>query len=960
MRKEIWLVSGLVLLCVVPSFPQLPGAKKNPSSITPTTQKQATPPNQNDASVQSKVTDGKYFIEVVTLTPNRVSQPSCADYLPEGENRWISAPEVARLVGAPIPFSVVPRGNRELLIYSNRSLCGDDKARLKDLENSISTLSNLRKFEIELAIPHNRNLGDLGSKIASLNYSQFSVQAVGPDQIRVSADSAPECEIWKQFLTDVRDLAWRAHPVSPVERVFYSNATDVAAILNKAAAGGSTSKLNSAGADSPGTPGGGQRDNSAPARDGSASAGSRESSAKTGGGQGKAGAGATATGAGAGKTDDEDAANGGSKDSDKLSPAQAANPGGSGQSGQKSPPVLPSASGTPDMLVYSEPVPGDDDVVDEGRRMVAMLDLPRPEMIVNVWTTQASTSDKTSAGHAIDRVRDQVADFNQRLQAAVMRGWEVIARYAAAPAAFYDEAFYKYIAYRYIADSPPISVTKTNHSVAKDYLEFRNRVTLDDATRDAWGVCPIDRYCLGYTAIFHPVKPRLTDLLLAVIAAADGKAQAVASEALDAMEGGGSKPARQANCLETDLKGYEQGPGPLFECFRDAASVYLIPESLALLRSSLANFLFHYKTAIQYPHEFSSYDLGQSAQAVNTTLHPMVDAFNADLRAFQSKLESQITRADETVCGRGKAVGDAAKCFQDNGIVTVRTVSGNETIVNTATQSYLDVTTAPTVAQLLNSMKQAAGNVPAVIGNNLGSGAAATLTGALNAMESTSSKIGRGLKVDFVPRSLPGASAAEIDVTLSVGETAEPALYTAGQASNTNDELSRVARHNTQTKMRVNSLNIFEVSSLSAQLLRARTRFPLLPLPGVEIPYIGSLVGIPRRPASEYHSSIAVLSALVVPTAADLAYGMRFSSDSIVQSETAGAQCSAVKPGPSDCTYRSPVSAADLGHDIWSFHRAMVACIATGMKSVAPHWSGSDQTAVCQHLTFAGLPSDAR
>jgi hypothetical protein len=214
--------------------------------------------------------------------------------------------------------------------------------------------------------------------------------------------------------------------------------------------------------------------------------------------------------------------------------------------------------------------------------------------------------------------------------------------------------------------------------------------------------------------------------------------------------------------------------------------------------------------------------------------------------------------------------------------------------------------------------------------------------------------------VDLVPRSLPGASAAEINVILNVDETGDPALYTAGQASNANDDLSRVARHDTQTKMRIDSLRIFEVSSLSAQLLRARTRFPLLPLPGLEIPYVGSLVGIPRRPAAEYHNSIAVLSAMVVPTAADLAYGTRFASDRIVQSGTSGAKCPADPSVDKNCTFRAPASTGDFGDDIWEFNRAMVGCFATGMKSAEPFWDTAPSTAACKDITFDKVPAAAK
>ena len=70
-------------------------------------------------------------------------------------------------------------------------------------------------------------------------------------------------------------------------------------------------------------------------------------------------------------------------------------------------------------------------------------------------------------------------------------------------------------------------------------------------------------------------------------------------------------------------------------------------------------------------------------------------------------------------------------------------------------------------------------------------------------------------------------------------------------------------------------------SGLPVIVQLSRSRFPLLP-PLVEIPYIGTVAGIPIPGAKEYHTGTAVLSAMVVPTAADIAYGIRFLHDRVV------------------------------------------------------------------------------
>jgi hypothetical protein len=64
----------------------------------------------------------------------------------------------------------------------------------------------------------------------------------------------------------------------------------------------------------------------------------------------------------------------------------------------------------------------------------------------------------------------------------------------------------------------------------------------------------------------------------------------------------------------------------------------------------------------------------------------------------------------------------------------------------------------------------------------------------------------------------------------------------------------------------------------SASLRRKNRSFPLLP-PFVELPYIGSLVRLPLAADPTFHRSFAVASAIVVPTAADLAFGIPFLGD---------------------------------------------------------------------------------
>jgi hypothetical protein len=140
----------------------------------------------------------------------------------------------------------------------------------------------------------------------------------------------------------------------------------------------------------------------------------------------------------------------------------------------------------------------------------------------------------------------------------------------------------------------------------------------------------------------------------------------------------------------------------------------------------------------------------------------------------------------------------------------------------------------------------------------------------LNAYQSTTAQIGRTLNFQVTPRSLSTASAAEIAVYLGADEAPSGTTYSGGPQGGASPSTSRVTNHDITTRIRVESVKLFELSSFSAILQRSRSRFPLLP-PFVEIPYIGTFAGIPIPGAKEYHSSTAVMSAMVLPTEADIA-----------------------------------------------------------------------------------------
>jgi len=656
----------------------------------------------------------------------------------------------------------------------------------------------------------------------------------------------------------------------------------------------------------------------------------------------------------------------------------------------------------PDLLVYSDTNPGDDAQIEERNRILAQLDLPRPEMILTAWVTQNSSVSPQAMGAFGNMVKGLVADYDHEFENVVLRGWQSVKEQSAVEG-YFNESFRSYIEDRFVADTFKKNALGGGLQGLSQAFLNQSQAEMADPVypmrRTNLRICERNRYCLGYDNLFRPLKPALTDLLLTMIAAQ--QPVLAANNAIAAVEGGAapalketmcdmgdievrrrchaiwsildldhvSPPPGPPSCAERDFRGILGSllnlaePRVYLECFKQEADRLLAIESgdsppygAGLMRAAVADFLFNYKMSQQYPHEFAAYDLSHSADALNNALSPLIDAFNRDLWSYQlfvrADMQYRVQRLNSTTderCCAKRLFGLDKPSFFNDGLVTVRTISGQSTSVSTTSQSYLNSSAAPQLAALLSSLSGSSAPAtnstsattattatttsspaPASVGPFGGYGA---LVAALANYQTTFAQIGRQLSFAATPRSLSTASSAEIAVTLNADESAGGPLYTGGGASDPSVNTSRVANHDTTTRVRVDSIKLFEVSSFSAIVERSHSRFPLLP-PFVEIPYIGTFAGIPLGSVKEFHSSAAIISAYVVPTAADIANGLRFVSDLVVDGLNPG-PCSfyrgAAGPDvPNACLFRKMLSLRDLGtQSLSEFNKNMIRCLAT-------------------------------
>jgi hypothetical protein len=640
-----------------------------------------------------------------------------------------------------------------------------------------------------------------------------------------------------------------------------------------------------------------------------------------------------------------------------------------------------------DMLILSGASTGNEGAVDELKRIVAVLDLPRPELALNLWSVQVSSKKLEDVNRNAGMIRETVNTYNALLGDSYDRGWRVItflkkslkdefanARKNKAPASgqgaspgsagsynWLNPSFSDYVGKRFITCSPFYAGEKKDSQLcfAEDLQPAADPPT-GALTRDFLHACRSGEYCLGYTFAFDPIKASLTNLLFALAAAKDpaplaekivtcmespeekcgereGEKLVTREQELSALKEQGQacrfelepeegckakpperpEPPQRIDCEFSDRKGYQEDQKQLeqasisgsnkdsgqqprasgklhFACFgEELHNVFGSSRKTGLMRAAIADFLFHYKMSVEYPHDFVAYDLSHSADTLDSYFHPLLSAYNRDVAALLRFLQ------ENKILTTGS--------FASEGIVSVSVISGNPASVDAKTANSFESTTPFTIAEFLNQLKSAESNTPALLKNNLTAEEANAIVAAFNVQKPTTISIGRDLSLTATAYSLATGSAADLKVTMASKDDGQPQQTFPSSGTKNDINPSRVASHTVDTIVRVESTKLFELSSLSAQLSYRGNSYPV-PIIG-ELPWIGPAFRWPGTVHKGFHRSFAIISAVIVPNAADLALGMPFTGDRML-AIPAAKLCKATSPKKCD-TPASPCDEKD-------------------------------------------------
>jgi hypothetical protein len=629
-----------------------------------------------------------------------------------------------------------------------------------------------------------------------------------------------------------------------------------------------------------------------------------------------------------------------------------------------------SDNGTNDLLQILPPLPGQRDYAGDVARTIALLDLPRPQVAMQVWsyqiTAEVNPKKVYTSGNNLQRpqtgsdnakeistkMADAVKDANFRMRLALQNGIARVYDEARNNGDFFDPAF-------------------------KNYLTNKYEQCVQS-----------DKYCLGYYDALQVPNgdssiardASLGRLLLFIAAASDNEysgANRLHKLILDGMNDPSlvfNAPAFSAVCDPSSLS---------FDRFQQELETLVETSNLRTLRAAFLDFFFQYKWTLNYPKDFVPYDLQQSAHRLDDLFQPLVQAFNDDIDDYVQ------TCLDVVTVGRHSKAG-----LSSFGTARVTALSGTPAVVSGQISNYFDITQTPalsTVAQALlggsgsntggggnsnNSSKSSGagggsdssgttsnstGSTGGAGGNNTkggngGSGsklaatvgdffaanevAAAVAAANIISPQQVTTQLARGMSLSITPISLDTASSAELNVNFSVNEPDAPQSVDSQTAKH--DLLNRVANHTVNTKVRVESLRLFDLSTFSMKISHPQTptclpsfddgtwgkvgtvavNIPFAPVCAVwrsvfgSMPVANRLFSWPQNPKLLDNRSVVVVRAVVVPTAMDLGLSLRFEGDRVVD--------------PLTNSKISLNSTRQLDGRARPFHKQMIYCVVNG------------------------------
>jgi len=303
-------------------------------------------------------------------------------------------------------------------------------------------------------------------------------------------------------------------------------------------------------------------------------------------------------------------------------------------------------------------------------------------------------------------------------------------------------------------------------------------------------------------------------------------------------------------------------------------------------RVAIVGFAEEYQKMVVSPSGFSPYYLERTRDVLDAQVKSALQALYDDVqRLYMEPLLKDIRqKAPEPARGGVSLVGNTS----------ITCLDGFPARVTGKAISYFDITPPPAIDAA--SLKRAE-EIEKALGGFLGGEgtAAGAVTGALPATKLISlllalgeqpqvwSELTSGITLEVTPHVNSSGDTAELELYVKVG-TEAPKVHDEKQPARL-DPVSRIETHEvgrsgeqdeggdsgakaSGVQTRVASLDILTLSTFAVQTSHPKPDF-VFPILG-RIPYLGQIFRCPRRPSRKHHESMILVNATIIPSAMDL------------------------------------------------------------------------------------------
>ena len=485
----------------------------------------------------------------------------------------------------------------------------------------------------------------------------------------------------------------------------------------------------------------------------------------------------------------------------------------------------------------------------ELQRIIATLDLPRERVNLDMWGIVISGDNPREMANVMREVNQEIAQTQRLLR----------------------ETYRKLIEFSRKGDS---KIDPTYKRLLEDTL--------------------------GYTTALDADRPYLsmTDILLRINAAEDPakKYNEVAEKLCLLFQGDdyqdyitslqkhakkGKTPIPFENFVRLDLLQNPQSSQPAKNdpskpsCKGNIEDVEFAKEENLRRRRAVLDFALQYANLRNNPDNFDPQSLQQSAETLNSLLDPLVEAINQDV----SDLFIQPTlERIQAIVRKYRHVQ-----YAEVGKTRVATLNGSKSTVASKSVSTFEGNPPLRLNELLQEVNAVSANtegvvpdIPITVGaQTIPAKLLVDVVAALSKDTSTWRELTSGISLDVTPSVLYNSASAELDIDFTIGPKDVTAEIERNSGENAR-KLSRINQNTVNTKVYVNTLDIFALSTFNSQTTvdGGRGYVPIIgPVwKGIfsSIPIFGELFSWRNPPQNVQHQSILLTNSFIVPTALGL------------------------------------------------------------------------------------------